>query len=304
MEEAAFGNYSDMLGICRRLGKVTISVAVAQDEDVLRAVWAARDEGIADAVLVGDAAKIEPIAKRIGISSFNIVHEPDESKAARRAALLVREGKANALMKGLINTSDFLRAVLDPEAGVQNGSRLSHLAAFEIPGQPKLQFHTDGGINISPGLPEKKEILINAINALSRIGIPNPKVAILSANEQVNPKMPSTTDARGLVEMRERGEIPAGILEGPIALDVAVNRAAAEHKGIKSRISGDVDLFLVPNIEAGNLLGKALVYYGKAKMAGLVLGAACPIVLTSRAETAEGKLHSIALASLIALSRG
>lgn len=291
-----------MLAVCRKLGKVRISVAVAQDEDVLRAVWAARDAGIADAVLVGDQGLIEALAAKAGVGSLDIVHEPEEASAARRAAALVREGKADALMKGLLNTSDFLRAVLDPESGLRKGALLSHLAAFEVPGLTKLMFHTDGGINIAPGLEEKKSILLNALEALARVGIREPKTALLSANEQVNPKMPSTTDARALVEMRARGEIPSGILEGPIALDVAVSRKAAEHKKIRSEISGDADLFLVPNIETGNVLGKALVYYAKAKMAGLVLGAACPIVLTSRSETAEGKLHSIALASLIALS--
>lgn len=302
MEQAAFGNFSEILAVCRKLGKVRISVAAAEDEDVLRAVWAARDAGIAEAILVGDRGKIEAMAAKAGIFSLDIVHEPDPARAGRTAAALVREGRADALMKGLLNTSDFLRAVLDPDSGLRKGDLLSHLAAFELPGLAKLMFHTDGGINIAPGLAEKKAILLNALGALARIGIRDPKVAILSANEQVNPKMPSTTDARALVQMRERGEIPAGILEGPIALDVAVSRRAAEHKGIPSRISGDADLFLVPNIEAGNLLGKALVYYGKAKMAGLVLGASCPIVLTSRSETAEGKLHSIALASLIAMS--
>lgn len=302
MEQAAFGNFSEILAVCRKLGKVRISVAAAEDEDVLRAVWAARDAGIAEAILVGDRGKIEALAARAGISSLDIVHEPDPVRAGRTAAALVREGRADALMKGLLNTSDFLRAVLDPDSGLRKGALLSHLAAFELPGLSKLMFHTDGGINIAPGLEEKKAILLNAVDALARIGIREPKVAILSANEQVNPKMPSTTDARALVQMRERGEIPAGILEGPIALDVAVSRRAADHKGIPSRISGDADLFLVPNIEAGNLLGKALVYYAKAKMAGLVLGASCPIVLTSRSETAEGKLHSIALASLIAMS--
>lgn len=304
MANTAIGTYSDIMRTCKKLGRVTLSVAAAQDEDVLKAVWAAQGEGLADAILVGDEGMIRALAERTKMTSLNIVHEPDPVKAALKAAVLVRDGKANALMKGLVNTSDFLRAVLDSKSGLKTGALLSHLAAFELPGQAKLQFHTDGGINISPQLAEKKEILINAVRALARIGIPEPKVALLSANEQVNPKMPSTTDARALVEMRERGEIPAGILEGPVALDVAVSRKAAEHKGISSRISGDADLFLVPNIEAGNLLGKALVYYGKAKMAGLVLGAACPVVLTSRSETAEGKLHSIALASLIAMSRG
>lgn len=303
MNDSRLKNFSDVLKTCKKHGKIILSVAVAQDEDVLRAVWAARAEGIAEAILVGDEEKIKSIAEQAHEGSLNIVHEPDETKAARKAVLLVRDGKANALMKGLINTSDFLRAVLDPESGLKAGALLSHLAAFELPGQPKLQFHTDGGINISPCLEDKKAILLNALGALASLGMQNPKVAVLSANEKVNPKMQSTTDAQALSEMRKTGDIPNGVIEGPIALDVAISPKAAKHKGIESAVSGDVDLFLVPNIESGNLLGKALVYYARAKMAGLVLGAACPIVLTSRAETAEGKLFSIALASLIAKSR-
>ncbi|HSV56757.1 MAG TPA: bifunctional enoyl-CoA hydratase/phosphate acetyltransferase [Magnetospirillaceae bacterium] len=302
VQETQYRNYADILAACRKLGKVRIAVAAAHDQDILSAVRAARDEGIAEAVLVGDRPRIEVLAKKTGLEFLEIVHEPDEAGAAAVAAALVREGRADALMKGLVNTSDFLRAVLEPESGLRGGSLLSHLAAFEIPGRDRLEFHTDGGINIAPDLVEKKTILLNALGALVRVGVRAPKVAILSANEQVNPRMPSTMDARALVEMWDRGLIPAGILEGPVALDVAVSRRAAEHKGIRSRISGEVDLFLMPNIEAGNILGKALVYYAKAKMAGLVLGAACPIVLTSRSETAEGKLHSIALASLVALS--
>ncbi len=281
---------------------MTLAVAAAQDEDVLKAAKAAREKGIADAILVGDEDRIRPMAAAAGMEDIRILHEPDDVLAVGRAAKLIRSGEANALMKGLINTSDFLRAVLDPENGLKSGSLLSHLAAFEIPGQEKLHFYTDGGINISPTLSEKKAILLNALDSLGRLGIRNPKVALLSANEKISPKMPSTTDAQALVEMRARGEIPAGILEGPIALDVAVSRRAAKHKGIGSEISGEVDLFLVPNIESGNLVGKTLVYFAQARMAGIVLGASCPIVLTSRAETAEGKLHSIALAGLIAMA--
>jgi phosphate butyryltransferase len=295
---------SDLVASCKKLGVMTLSVAAAQDADVLAAVRAAEEEGLVTAVLVGDERKIRPLAEAAGMRNPAIVHELDEDKAALHAAALVRDGKADALMKGLINTSDFLHAVLAPESDLRTGKLLSHFAAFEIPGTPKLQFHTDGGIAIAPNLADKKAILLNALEALSRLGITNPKIALLSANEKATAKMPSSTDAEALVAMRASGEIPAGILEGPIAFDVAVSRKAAEHKGIASRISGDVDLFLMPNIEAGNILGKALLYYGNAKLAGVVLGARCPIVLTSRSETAEGKLHSIALACLIAKSRG
>ena len=280
-------------------GPVTISVAVAQDQDVLEAVKAGEKAGIARAILVGDENLINPLREKVGLSPETpVIHEPDANKAAMRAVSLVKKGEARVLMKGLINSSDFLKAVLTPTEGLRTGRLLSHLAVFEIPGEEKLVFHTDGGINIAPNLEEKKDILVNAMLALKAIGIANPYVALLTANEMVNPKMPATVDAKALVEMSRQGELPPGVVEGPIALDVAVSPQAAKHKGITSRISGKVDLFLVPNIETGNALGKSLIYYAKAKMAGLVLGATHPIVMTSRAETAEGKLHSIALACL------
>jgi len=294
-----FKNYSDIMTACRDIGKFTISVAVAQDEDVLNAVKVANDNELANAILVGDECKIKPILEKIQFGNAEIIHEPDEQSAAKRAVSLIRDKQADVLMKGLINSSDFMRAVLDSNTGLKKWSLLSHLAVYEIPGQRKLFFMTDGGLNINPDLNDKKGILLNAIDALERMGIDNPKVAILAANEKVNSKMQSTIDAESLVEMRERGEIPTGIIEGPIALDVAISRKAAEHKGIKSYISEDVDLFMVHNIDAGNLLGKTLMYYANAKMAGLVLGAVCPIVLTSRAETSEGKLNSIAMANLM-----
>jgi phosphate butyryltransferase len=299
MENAVFKSFSEVLEVCKRIGSFTISVAVAEDVEVLQAIKMAEEIGLADAVLVGDTAKIVPMAEKIELQNFKMVHESEEQKAVHRAVALIREHKANVLMKGRINSSDFMRAVLDSKSGLKTDSLLSHLAVYEIPGQEKLFFMTDGGLNISPSLMEKKEILLNAITALAKIGIHNPKVAVLAANEKVHPKMQSTLDAHALVEMRARGEITAGVVEGPVALDVAVSDQAAAHKGIESKIAGDVDLYMVPNIEAGNLLGKTLIYYAKAKMAGLILGAACPIVLTSRAETAEGKLNSLAMACLM-----
>ncbi|OGO80420.1 MAG: phosphate butyryltransferase [Clostridiales bacterium GWC2_40_7] len=298
-----FKNYSDVMTACTKVGKFTISVAVAQDEDVLNAVKMASEYDLADALLVGDETKITPILEKLKFINAKVIHEPDDQLAVKRAVSLIRDKQADVLMKGLINSSDFMRAVLDSNSGLKKGSLLSHLAVYEIPGQRKLFFMTDGGLNINPDLNEKRGILLNAIDALERMGIDNPKVAILSANEKVNSKMQSTVDAKALVEMREKGEIPTGFIEGPIALDVAISKKAAEHKGIKSEISEDVDLYMVHNIDAGNLLGKTLMYYANAKMAGLVLGAVCPIVLTSRAETSEGKLNSIAMANLLSRTK-
>jgi len=278
---------------------LTISVAVAQDKDVLEAIKLAQEAQLARAVLVGNKAEIIPMLEEIGLSDdILIIDEPDINKAALKAVSLLKKREAQVLMKGLINSSDFLKAVLNSKEGLRTGRLLSHLAAFEVPGQEKLVFHTDGGMNIAPDLEQKKDILINAILALNAMGVEKPNVAVLTANEKVNPKMPATVDAQALVEMWEKGVFPPCVVEGPIALDVAVSSEAALHKGIESKISGKVDLFLMPNIETGNACGKAMVHYAGAKMAGLVLGATNPIVMTSRAETAIGKLNSIALACL------
>lgn len=279
---------------------VRISVAVAQDKGVLEAVKLAQEAGIAEAVLVGDAALIAPLMEEVGLSADTpILHEADSSKAAMQAVSLVKKGEAQVLMKGLVNSSEFLRAVLHKGEGLRTGRLLSHLGAFEVPGQKKLLFITDGGMNIAPTLYEKKQILINAILALHGMGIIEPNVALLTANEVVNEKMPATLDAKILVEMRNNGDLPASLIEGPIALDVAISQNAAQHKGIDSKIAGNVDLIMVPNIETGNALGKSLIYFAKSKMAGIVLGATHPIVMTSRSETPEGKMNSIALACMV-----
>ncbi|HWQ61745.1 MAG TPA: bifunctional enoyl-CoA hydratase/phosphate acetyltransferase [Negativicutes bacterium] len=294
-------NFQEVLAWAKRPGQMAISVAAAQDKDVLQALKLALDNGLARPLLVGDAAAIRPLMAEVGLPADTpVFDEKDMTKAALTAVSLVRKGEAQVVMKGLINTSDFLKAVLNQEVGLRTGRLLSHLAVFEVPGEPKLIFHSDGGMNIAPSLAEKKDILVNAMLAMRALGIEHPNVAVLTANEQVNPRMPATTDAQALVAMAATGELPPGIVEGPIAFDVAVNPEAARHKGLTSRVSGQVDLFLMPNIETGNALGKATLYYGKAKMAGIVLGATNPIVLTSRSETAEGKLYSIALACLAA----
>lgn len=295
-----FLTFNDVLEKVKgRQEALTISVAVAQDNDVLGAIKLAQEAGLAKAILVGNKAEIVPMLEEIGLSAdIPIIDEPDISLAALKAVSLVKRGEAQVLMKGMVNSSDFLKAVLNGDEGLRTGRLLSHLAVFEVPGQKKLVFHTDGGMNIAPNLAQKKDILVNALLALNAMGIEKPHVAILTANEKVNPKMPATVDAKELVEMWEKGEFPPSVIEGPIALDVAVSSQAAEHKGITSKISGKVDLFLMPNIEAGNICGKTLLYYANAKMAGLVLGATNPIVMTSRAETAIGKLNSIALACL------
>jgi phosphate butyryltransferase len=304
-EAVKLRKFEELLVLAKQNGPVQVVLAAAQDEEALRAVKSAYDAGLAEATLVGDSKLIRPMLAKVGLSpDTRIVHEMDVAQAAVLAAGIVKKTKAGILMKGLVNSSDFLRAVLHPECGLRTNRLLCHLAAFEVPGDEKLIFHTDGGMNIAPTMAEKKDILQSALLALAALGIENPNVAILTANEVVNPKMPATMDAQALVEMNRQGEFGSALLEGPISLDVAFSREAAAHKGIISQVSGQVDLFLVPGIEAGNLLGKALIYYAHAKSAGVIIGATHPVVMVSRADSASAKLNSIALACCIASGQG
>lgn len=294
----------DILKEAKKRGPVTVAFAVAQDRCVIEAARTATDLGLIRCILVGDAPAIRKIAREVGLpDATQVIHEPNVDLAALKAVELVHDNHASVLVKGLINSSNFLRAALNPTCGLRSAGILSHLAAFEIPGQRKLAFHTDGGMVVAPSLKEKTDILLNALAALHRIGIATPNVAVLAANEQVNPAMSATVDAQALVDLWLQGALPSCVVEGPVAMDVAASAQAAQHKGIQSRIAGNVDLFLLPNIEAGNLVGKTLLYYAGAKMAGVILGATHPIVLVSRSDNAEAKVNSIALACLLAPGR-
>lgn len=296
-------DFKSLVGRAVAGGRRRLSVAVAQDQDVLKAVKLAYDMQLVEPLLVGDATLIRKYMLEIGLpDDVEIVAETEVNLAALKAVELVNSGQADVLMKGLINSSDFLKTVLNKECGLRKKGLLSHLSVFEISGQDRLLFHTDGGINVNPNLADKMEIIKNALEALRILGIANPNVAVLTANEQVNAKVLSTVHARELHRLSQEGYFGKCTLEGPIALDVAASRQAAAHKGIQSEIAGCTELFVLPNIEAGNMLGKALIYYANAKMAGIVLGATHPIVLTSRADAPQGKLYSIALACL--LSKG
>jgi phosphate butyryltransferase len=295
-----YRNFEDMRKELISRERSTISISVAHDREILETVKLIYENDFANVVMVGDESKIRSLMDEMEFDyPVEIVDCSDEHQATLEAVRLVKTNKAQVLMKGMINSSMFLRGVLDAHVGLRQGRLLSHLAAFEIPNENKLVYHSDGGMVSYPGVEEKKQIIINGLEALGKLGISNPKVAILAANEVVSPKMPATVDAAELVRMRVRGEIPTGILEGPVAMDVAASKTCAQRKNIYSKISGDVDLFIMPSIDAGNLVGKTLMHYANAKMAGVILGATNPIVMTSRAETAEGKLNSIALACLV-----
>jgi phosphate butyryltransferase len=294
-------NFKNIVNEIKKIEKVTVSVAAAHDEEVLKSIKMIVDNGIANSILVGDKDKIEKICNKIGLSKdVEIIDEKDTKKAALIAVKLVKENKAHLLLKGLINTADYMKAVLDKAVGLRQGKILSHLAAYEVPGNSKILFMTDSGVNISPNKDEKKEILDNAFDALKLLGIDKPKVAVLSANERVNEKMPNTLDAKYLEEYFNKEEYFKGIVEGPIALDVAVSKKSAEHKGIDSKVSGEVDIMLFPDVESGNIWSKSVIYYAKFNFAGVILGATNPVILVSRNDSAETKFNSIALACLLA----
>lgn len=279
-----------------------LSVAVAQDAEVLLAVDAAYQMGIASAVLVGDEAQIRAVAAKLNIclDSYEIIHECDKTEACRKAVKLVRDGAADVVMKGIVDTSVILKAVLDKEIGLRQSPVLSHVAVFEVPGYDRLFYLTDAAMNIAPDAETKKHILRNAVQVAHALGNDHPIAACLCAVEKVNPKMQATLDAAALVEANRSGEITGCTVVGPLALDNAISVEAAHHKGITDPNAGRADILLVPAIEVGNVFYKSMVFMARAKNAGVIVGAKAPVVLTSRADSDETKLNSIALALQIA----
>ena len=296
-----YQNFDAMIAAAKQLPvKRTVCIAGAADPKILHMAAELVKEDLCRVVLVGDQTEIEAQAHDQGLelSAVTLIHEKDTAQVGRTAAAQVHNGAADVLVKGKMNTSDFLRAVLDKEVGLRTGDKLSVLTCYDVPGQKKLFFLTDGGMIVAPTLEEKVMILKNAVGVLHNLGIARPKVAILSANEKVSPSMPSTVDAVELCAMAGRGELPEAVYEGPIAFDVAMRPDAASAKGIESRVSGDVDLFLVPNIETGNCLGKSIGYFGGGQTDGIVIGASRPVVMSSRAASIKGKVTAIAWALL------
>ena len=295
-------SFEEIIAAARSQEKVKIAVAAAADADVLEAVHAAQTKGIADAILVGNATEIGEICreKSFDPGSFTIENIPDARLAAKRAAKLVRDGQAGIMMKGLIGTADFMRAVLNKEEGLGSGKLISHVAAFEAPGFNRMMLLSDAAINIAPDLGQKVQILENALKVARAMGNMKSRVAMLSAVETVTSAMRSTEEAAIIAKMAERGQIKGCFIDGPLALDNAVSAAAAHHKGIAGEVAGKADLLIAPNIEAGNFLYKAIGFFTTAKLGGIVVGANAPVVMTSRADSPEAKLNSIALAVVAA----
>jgi len=295
-------NFDEVLSMAQSQNTKKVAVAVAQDKPVLEAIKDACEIGLVEAVLVGNKDKIEEVAREINmdLSKFEIIHEVDAAKAALIAVELVSTGKADMVMKGLVDTASFLRAVLNKEKGLRTGKLMSHVAVFEVPGIDRLLFITDAAFNMYPQLKEKIDIINNAVTVAKAVGIEIPKVAPVCAVEVVNPDMPATLDAAMLSKMSERGQIKGCIIDGPLALDNALSVEAAEHKGITGEVAGKADILLMPNIEAGNIMYKTLSYTTRSKSGAILVGTSAPVVLTSRNDSHETKMNAIALAALVA----
>lgn len=297
-----FENIDELIEAAKSEPALKLAVAAAGDKVVLESVKRADEAGIIDAILVGDKQKIKENLKKVNYD-FNgeIVHAENDKQAANKSIELIAEGKADFPMKGLLSTKVILQALLNKNYGLRQDRLLSLVTMMYLEKEDKIVFMTDGGMNINPDLNDKKEIIANAAEMAKAVGINKPKVAPLAAVEKVNPAMPCTLDAANLSKMGDRGQIKNTEIDGPLAFDNAISEEAAEHKGIESPVAGKADILLVPDIEAGNVLYKALVFYAGLPSASLVLGAKVPMVLTSRADSATTKFNSIALGKMVTM---
>lgn len=292
-------NLEELIKEARSKESRKIAVAAAHDEPVLIAVNNAMKEGLVIPILVGKEAEIRKMAAKIkfDLSKVQIINEEDNIQACKTSIKLAHDGEADILMKGLVSTSKLLKPVLDKEKGLRKGAVLSHLAFADIPSYHKILAITDAGMNPAPDFNQKVDIVKNAVEAFHRLGVKNPKVAVVAAVETVNPKMECTIHAAMLTMMNKRKQINGCILEGPFGFDNAINKEACEHKGIETEVGGDADIILCPDIQAGNILYKSINFLAGATTGAVIMGAKVPIVLTSRADTDKSKFMSIAYAA-------
>jgi phosphate acetyltransferase len=297
--------YDNLIARAKSAHATKTVVAHPCDESSLRGVTEAAEAGIIVPILVGPAAKINATARQYGldISKFELIDEPHSDAAAAKAVALVRESKGELLMKGSLHTDELMRAVTASATGLRTARRISHVFIMDVPTYPETLFITDAAINIFPDLDVKRDIIQNAIDLFTEVGLGTPRVAILSAVETVTSKIPSTIEAAALCKMADRGQITGGLLDGPLAFDNAIDPEAARIKGIKSEVAGRAQILIVPDLEAGNMLAKNLTFLAKADAAGLVLGARVPIILTSRADSVRSRMASCAAAVLYAEAR-
>ena len=293
-------HFDRLIAQAEPLPPIPTAVVAPEGENSLGGALLAQEHTLIAPILIGDQAKIEAAAAALGksLSGAEILHVPDHDAAAARGVALVAEGRARALMKGRLHTDQLLAPVLKRDGGLRTARRLSHVFVMDVPGLDHLLLVTDAAVNIAPGLEEKADIVQNAIDLARSLGVEQPKVAVLSAVETVTPKIPSTLDAAALKKMAAEGRITGGLVDGPLAMDNAVDLDAARAKGIKSLVAGRADILVAPNLEAGNILAKELTFVSHAEAGGVVLGAQCPIILTSRADDDKARLASCAIAAL------
>jgi phosphotransacetylase len=299
------GKYEKLLVRCAAVAPVATAVAHPCEETALAGAIEAANKGLITPILVGPAAKIEQTASAAGIDlgKTQIVDAAHSHASAAKAVELVRQGRAELLMKGSLHSDELLGAVVARDSGLRTGRRISHVFIMDVPTYHKVLVVTDAAINIAPTFEDKADICQNAIDLCISLGLEKPKVAILAAVETVTSKMPATIDAAALCKMADRGQITGGVLDGPLAFDNAISRHAAQTKGIRSPVAGDPDILLVPDLEAGNILAKQLSFLANADSAGLVLGARVPIILTSRADSVRSRIASCAVGALAAHAR-
>jgi phosphate acetyltransferase len=304
-QESGSGKYEQLLARCRSLEPVTTAVAHPCEAAALAGAIEAGAKGLITPILVGPVARIREIAaqSRIDLGSTELVDASHSHASAARAVQLVREGKAELLMKGSLHTDELLSAVVARDTGLRTGRRISHAFIMDVPTYHKVLVVTDAAINIAPSLEDKVDICQNAVDLTRTLGVAQPKVAVLAAVETVSSKMMATLDAAALCKMAERGQITGALLDGPLAFDNAISKEAARTKGIDSAVAGDPDILLAPDLEAANILAKLLTFLARSDSAGLVLGAKVPIILTSRADSVRARIASCAVAMQAAHAR-
>jgi phosphate butyryltransferase len=297
-----FASLDELVTQAESLEPSHIAVAAAHDPEVLQSVDEAQKRGIATADLIGDAHQIEAIADEYDLDLLGVIiqDQVDPRRAAAQAMSLVREGKANIVVKGQIKTADFMRAALDRETGIREKTLLSHVGLFQIPALDRLLLMSDSGVVLLPTPEQKLVIMQNVIDVAHKLRIPEPRVAILGANERIHPARPAGIEALALARMAEEGWVRGAQVDGPLPLDVALDPVRAQQRGVDGPVAGHADIVIVPNVEAGNIAAKAILYLGNGHMAGVVVGAQVPIIINSRADDAETRLRSVAMAALLA----
>lgn len=302
----ALRHMEDIVIAAKQCPPVRTAVVHPVSATILASLALAMQEKLIDAVLVGPVARIRAAAEeaRVDISSCRLVDAPHSHAAAEQAMAMARASEVQALMKGALATGELMEAAMDKAGGIRTDRRMSHVFVLEVKSYPKLLLITDAALNVEPDLAQKRDICQNAIDLAHALGVATPKVGILAAVEHVDQRFRSTVDAAALCKMADRGQITGGVLDGPLAFDNAISREAAQAKGIVSPVSGEVDVLLVPDIEAGNMVAKQLTYLAEARTAGIVLGGRVPVILTSRSGNAYGRVVSVALAALVLRARG